>query len=246
MAQNVKLVMEYEGTRFHGWQRQAGATPTVEGSLREALYELTGERPMLIASGRTDAGVHALGQCVNFRLEHAFPIDRLPGALNSRLARDVTVRQAEVVDESFHARYSARARRYEYRIRQHTPRGSYARQYGWSVPESLDIEAMREAGRRLQGHHDFRAFGRSPRPGGHTVRTVHAVEVETDGDWVTIAVTADAFLYGMVRAIAGALVEIGRARRPVQWIDQLLQPHTATARVRPAPPHGLVQVAVEY
>lgn len=245
MSRNIKLVMEYEGTRFHGWQRQPGTKPTVERALGDALYELTGERPALIAAGRTDAGVHALGQCVNFRLERAFPIERLPAALNSRLVRDVVVRQAEAVDDSFHARRSARARQYEYRVRQRTPRGAYARQYAWSVPEALDIEAMQAAGQRLVGRHDFRAFGRSPQPGGHTVRSVHAVRVEADGECVSIWVTADAFLYGMVRAIAGALVEIGRRRGPVSWIDDLLR-QAQPVGLRPAPPHGLVQVGVEY
>ena len=106
---NVKLTIEYEGTRYHGWQAQAGA-PTVEAALREAIQSLTGESPVLTAAGRTDAGVHALGQVVNFRLERAFPIEQLPGALNAHLAQDIAVRQADVVDDSFSARYSARAR----------------------------------------------------------------------------------------------------------------------------------------
>ncbi len=246
MGANVKLVVEYEGTRFHGWQRQAGATRTVEGTLLEALQELTGERPLLTAAGRTDAGVHALGQCVNFRLERSFPLDRLAAALNSRLAPDLVVCSAEVVDDAFHARYSARTRCYHYRIRQSTPRGAYVRQYAWSVGETLDVAAMRAAGQRLEGAHDFRAFGRSPRPGGHTVRCVRTVRVDARDDWVTIAVAADAFLYGMVRNIAAALVEIGRRRRQVDWIDTLLAGDHSPAGLFPAPPQGLVQVGVEY
>src|ERR1700752_1200576 len=112
---NVKLVLEYEGTRYHGWQSQAGA-PTVERALREAIVSLTGESPAITAAGRTDAGVHALGHVVNFKLEREFPIAQLPGALNARLPNDIAVRRAEQVDDSFNARYSARARRYAYRI----------------------------------------------------------------------------------------------------------------------------------
>jgi tRNA pseudouridine38-40 synthase len=240
---NVKVVLEYEGTRYHGWQAQAGA-PTVEAALRDAIHDLTGESPVLTAAGRTDSGVHALGQVVNFRLEREFPVQQLPGALNARLAPDIAVRHAEAVDESFNARYSARARLYAYRIRQALPRGAYQRQYAWGLHDTLDVAAMQAAGDRLAGKHDFRAFGRSPRPGGHTVRHVHEVKVSGAGDWVTIAVAADAFLYGMVRRIAGALVDVGRRRQPLEWIDSLLGGSTTGLRLAPA--HGLVQVAVEY
>ena len=240
---NLKLVIEYEGTHYHGWQAQLGA-PTVEAALREAIQGLTGESPVLTAAGRTDAGVHALGQVVNFRLKREFPVQQLPGALNARLAPDIAVRRADVVDDSFNARYSARARLYAYRIRQALPRGAYQRQYAWGLHDTLDVAAMQTAADRLAGTHDFRAFGRSPRPGGHTVRHVHEVKVSGAGDWITIAVAADAFLYGMVRRIAGALVDVGRRRQPLEWIDSLLQGSTAGLRL--APPQGLVQVAVEY
>jgi tRNA pseudouridine38-40 synthase len=240
---NVKLVIEYEGTRYHGWQAQAGA-PTVEAALRDAIRDLTGEAPTLTAAGRTDAGVHALGQVVSFRLERDFPIEQLPGALNARLAPDIAIRRADAVDDTFNARYSARARLYAYRIRQALPRGAYQRQYAWGLRDTLDVAAMQAAGDRLAGTHDFRAFGHSPRPGGHTVRHVREVKVSGSGEWITIAVAADAFLYGMVRRIAGALVDVGRRRQPLEWIDTLLAGSAAGLRL--APPQGLVQVAVEY
>jgi tRNA pseudouridine38-40 synthase len=240
---NVKLIVEYEGTRYHGWQAQASA-PTIESALRAAIIELTGETPTLTAAGRTDAGVHALGQVVNFKLEKPFAIDQLPGALNARLAGDISVRHAELVDDSFNARYSARARHYAYRIRQALPRGAYQRQYAWVVRDVLDLDAMRAAGQLLVGQHDFAAFGRSPRPGGHTVRRVQKIEISAAGDWVTILVAADAFLFGMVRRIAGALVDVGRRKRTLDWIDELL---AGSARgLRLAPAQGLVQVKVEY
>jgi tRNA pseudouridine38-40 synthase len=240
---NVKLIVEYEGTRYHGWQAQASA-PTIESALRAAIIELTGEKPTLTAAGRTDAGVHALGQVVNFKLEKPFAIDQLPGALNARLAGDISVRHAELVDDSFNARYSARARHYAYRIRQALPRGAYQRQYAWGVRDVLDLDAMRAAGQLLVGQHDFAAFGRSPQPGGHTVRRVQKIEISAAGDWVTILVAADAFLFGMVRRIAGALVDVGRRKRTLDWIDELL---AGSARgLRLAPAQGLVQVKVEY
>jgi tRNA pseudouridine38-40 synthase len=245
MGRNIKLVLEYEGTGYHGWQQQAGATPTVEGALRQALVELTGENPALQAAGRTDAGVHALGQVVNFRLEGDFPIEDLPGALSHRLAPAIVVRSAEEVDDGFHARYSARSRRYEYRVRQVTQRAAYARQYWWPVPERLDVAAMERAARLLAGSHDFRAFGRSPRPGGHTRRTVETIRIDADGEWVTISVTADAFLYGMVRTLASVLVDVGRGRRTLDSVQALLDAPRSTP-IRPAPPQGLCQVAVTY
>ena len=240
---NVKLVLEYEGTNYSGWQAQAGA-PTIEAALRDAIHNLTGESPSLTAAGRTDAGVHALGQVVNFTLERPFPVEQLAGALNARLAPDIAVRQAELVDDAFSARYSARARLYAYRIRQALPRGAYQRQYAWGLHDELDLATMQAAGQRLEGTHDFRAFGRSPRPGGHTVRRIYDITVNGSGDWVTIAVSADAFLYGMVRRIAGALVDIGRRKRPLEWIDELI--NGSTVGLRLAPPQGLVQVGVEY
>jgi tRNA pseudouridine38-40 synthase len=240
---NVKLTVEYEGTRYHGWQAQRG-TATIESALRDAIMSLTGESPVLTAAGRTDAGVHALGQVVNFKLERDFPVQQLPGALNARLASDISVRHAELVDESFNARYSARARHYAYRIRQALPRGAYDRQYAWGVRERLDLAAMQAAGQRLVGQHDFAAFGRSPRPGGHTVRRVREINIISTGDWVTILVAADAFLYGMVRRIAGALVDVGRKRRTLDWIDELLAGSASGLRLAPA--QGLVQVKVEY
>jgi tRNA pseudouridine38-40 synthase len=241
---NVKLIVEYDGTAFHGWQQQRAGTRTVEATLAAAITDLTGETVTLVAAGRTDAGVHALGQAANFRIDRPFPLDRLPAALNARLSPDIVVRAAEAVPESFHARYSARARLYAYRVRQALPRGAYQRQYAWAVPEGLDLAAMRAAGERLLGRHDFRAFGHSPRPGGHTVREILRVSVDRDGDWVTILVAADAFLYGMMRRVAAALVEVGCRRRPLTWIDELLR--GSTAGLRPAPANGLVQVAVEY
>ena len=240
---NVKLILEYEGTNYSGWQAQAGA-PTIEAALRDAIHNLTGESPSLTAAGRTDAGVHALGQVVNFTLERPFPVAQLPGALNARLAPDIAVRQAELVDDAFSARYSARARLYAYRIRQALPRGAYQRQYAWGLHDELDLATMQAAGQRLEGTHDFRAFGRSPRPGGHTVRRIYDITVNGSGDWVTIAVSADAFLYGMVRRIAGALVDIGRRKRPLEWIDELI--NGSTVGLRLAPPQGLVQVGVKY
>ena len=240
---NLKLTVEYEGTRYHGWQAQAGAL-TIEAKLSEAIHDLTGESPALRAAGRTDAGVHALGQVVNFTLQQPFPVAQLPGALNARLAPDIAVRSAELVDDAFDARYSARARLYAYRIRQALPRGAYQRQYAWGLRDRLDVAAMQAAGKRLEGTHDFRAFGRSPRPGGHTVRRIYDITVNGTGDWITIAVAADAFLYGMVRRIAGALVDVGRRRRPLVWIDELM--NGSTAGLRLAPPQGLVQVGVEY
>ena len=240
---NVKLVLEYEGTHYHGWQAQPGAL-TVEGVLRNTLASLTGESPAIVAAGRTDAGVHALGQVVNFKLEKPFPIEQLPGALNARLPRDIAVRNAQVVDETFSARYSAKARRYAYRIRHGLPREAYQRQYAWGLHDQLDLDAMRTAAQQLEGTHDFRAFGRSPRPGGHTVRRVHEVTVNAVGEWVTIAIAADAFLYGMVRRIAAALVDVGLGRRPGAWISSLLDGSAVAQRLAPA--QGLVQVGVEY
>jgi len=247
-----RLTVEYDGTDFHGWQRQPAAR-TVEGELRRALAAVTCEEPALTAAGRTDAGAHAHGQVVGCTLERDWDALRFRDALNAHLPDDVAVVDARPAEAEFHARYDALARTYRYVVVNRDTRGPVTRRHAWAVRSSLDIDAMRTAAASLRGTHDFAAFGSAPRPGGSTVRTVHDVAVDrvSVGDdrpmVIVITVTADAFLRGMMRAFAGALVSAGRGRMSAADVVELVAHAGDRApRLTIAPARGLHQWSVAY
>ena len=264
-AATFRLTLEYDGSAFSGWQRQRDVR-TVEGVLRDALAGLGLEVVSLTAAGRTDAGAHAHGQVVGVTLRKSAAGDlssggdnrasqspknlspeRLRGALNAVLPRDVVVVAAAAAPETFHARRDALSRTYRYLVVPRGTRQAVARQLAWQVRGPLDLAAMRRAARLLLGTHDFAAFGRSPRPGGTTTRTVHAVKVRRLAGVVLIDISADAFLYGMMRSFAGALVAVGEGRLSEAELHRLvLQPPAARAKLTVAPAHGLHQWAVFY
>ncbi len=240
---NYKVILEYDGSRYQGWQVQPGR-PTVEGAFRAALQAAAGETPRLTAAGRTDAGVHALGQCANFRLARAWSPVVLRAAVNAHLPHDIVVREVSVVADSFHARYSARTRQYRYRLCDGPTRPALGRQYVWHLGRPLDLARMRAAAGSLLGRRDLASFGRSPAPGASTVRTLHSLEVRREGEIVEVEAVADAFLYGMMRRLVGALVAVGLRRIEPDQLGRVVE----ARGVLPvsAPPHGLVQVAVQY
>jgi tRNA pseudouridine38-40 synthase len=251
-----RLTLEYDGTDFHGWQSQPGAR-TVAGVVAEALQHVTGESPRLSAAGRTDAGAHAHGQVVGVTLNRDWDPARLQAALNANLPADVVVVQSAVRAAGFHARRDAVSRTYRYVAECRTDRAPVTRRHAWTVRGPLDVAAMRAAAEHLVGTHDFAAFGRPTAPGGSTVRSVHDIAVERtvvgdggDGpahDLVVITVRANAFLRGMMRAFAGALISVGQGRRAVTWVDDVLAARPAGQPAPPvAPAHGLHQWSVEY
>lgn len=248
----LRLVLEYDGTDFHGWQSQPSAR-TVEGVLRSALEQVTGESPRLTAAGRTDAGAHSHGQVVGVRLEHQWEPQPLATALNAVLPADAAVRGAAQAVDTFHARFEATSRTYRYLVMPRRERSPLLRRYAWQVGGELDDAAMRRAAALLRGTHDFAAFGRSPRPGGGTVRTVQHVGVRRIAPLedpatpvLVIEVSADAFLYGMMRGFAGALVAVGRGRRSVDELAGMLADPSCRRTVTVAPARGLHQWAVTY
>lgn len=249
-----RLILEYDGSGFCGWQRQPGVR-TVEGALRDAVTQLGLQVESLTAAGRTDAGAHAHGQVVGLTLRPApsperpknFSPERLRGALNAVLPPDVTVAAVAEVADGFHARRDALRRTYRYMVVPRQHRMAVARQYAWQVRGPLDVAAMRRAARLLEGTHDFAAFGRSPRPGGPTTRTVHTARVRRVGTALLIDVSADAFLYGMMRSFAGALVAVGEGRMSEAELHTLITtPPQRRANLTVAPAHGLHQWAVTY
>jgi tRNA pseudouridine38-40 synthase len=246
MLRNISLLLEYDGTRYHGWQRQKNAL-TIQQVLEEALQRLTGERIALIGSGRTDAGVHARGQVANFRTTSAIPLRAFHQGLNSLLPRDIAVLSADEAPPSFHARKSARAKTYEYRILNRGNRSPLHHHYGWWIALPLDLAAMAGAAAALPGEHDFTAFRASGSDNLNPVRRVLAATWrDSPGGWLTFTITATGFLRGMVRSLVGTMVEVGRGTAPATILTELLESHARHLAGPTAPPQGLYLVEVFY
>ncbi|RKY59909.1 MAG: tRNA pseudouridine(38-40) synthase TruA [Candidatus Latescibacterota bacterium] len=240
---NLKLTLEYDGTNFSGWQVQKEGR-TVQGVLEEVLGRLLGERIRVVGAGRTDAGVHALGQVANFRTENPMPTERIERALDGLLPDDLAVREVAEVPPDFHARFSAKARRYRYNI--YLRRRAVGRQYGWFVPYELDLRRMEKAAGAILGEHDFRAFCiASSAPKRPVCKVTEAGWSVGDGE-VHFEVVADRFLHSMVRLLVGTMVEIGRGKLPVDAVEKALASGDRAFVGPSAPPCGLFLMEVMY
>ena len=242
---NIKVVLEYDGSGFAGWQQQARGR-TVEAELKRALRELTGAEHMVYAAGRTDAGAHAEGQVVSFQLDGRFTPHRLVAGLNARLPKDVSVLTAEVVSDAFHARYSARWRRYRYRFLDRAGRPALERGRCWHVPGPLDVPAMSVAARALVGKHDWTSYCSASEPPDGRVREMRSAKVVRRGDFVEVELVAEGFLRSLARSIAGALAEVGRGRKPPEWVGEVLDARDRSQSPRTAPAGGLTLMEVIY
>jgi tRNA pseudouridine38-40 synthase len=242
---NIKVVLEYDGTSFAGWQQQARGR-TVEAELRRALRSITGRDLTVYAAGRTDSGAHAEGQVANFHTDGHIGPHRLMAALNARLPEDVAVLSAEAVPDDFHARYSARWRRYRYRFLDRPARPALQRGTCWHVRGELDVNAMARAAKALVGKHDWTSFCSASEPARDRVREVRSATVARRGDFIELELVAEGFLRGMVRSIAGALSEVGLGRRPSSWVGEVLRARDRRKSPRTAPAGGLTLMEVIY
>lgn len=245
---NIRLTIEYDGTAYSGWQRQA-AVPTIQGAIESAIATIGQESVTLIGAGRTDAGVHALGQVANFHTHRALDPSAWQRALNAVLPDDIAVVAAERVDESFHARFSARRKQYRYTV-MHRPFPSPTRQRSsWHIARPLQEPRMRRAAAALIGVHDFLAFRAADpthRPTDLTVCRLTQCAIRRSGDLVMFELTSDRFLKYMVRTIVGTLIEVGLGARRPDEVASILEGKDRRHAGRTAPPHGLTLVAVEY
>lgn len=242
---HIKLVIGYDGTDFHGFQRQKGLR-TVQGELERTLTTLLGHSVSVKAAGRTDTGVHAEGQVVSFWTSCPIPVERLPLALNSLLPADIVAKKAVRVSPDFHPRFDATSRVYRYLIDNRPVPSALLRRYAWHIPEPLDVEAMKQAAQFLVGVHDFASFHASGSDLGSTVREMKRVTVVRRGGVVAITMEANAFLYHMARIVVGTLVEIGLGRRHPDEMRAILEARDRSVAGKTAPPHGLCLVQVKY
>ena len=243
---NIKLTLEYDGANYSGWQRQANTVNTVQREIEEALKRVTGAEATLHGSGRTDAGVHALGQVANFLTDCPLTTESVRRALNSELPEDITVRSAEDVGEDFHSRISAKKKTYFYRILNRPSRPAIERKTCWFIPEKLDFEAMKETCLRIPGEHDFKAFCNRDIRVKTTVRRVFSAKLARKGEFIVFSVEANGFLKRMVRLLAGTLVRVGRGRLAPDGFERILKTGKKTRDVAAAPPRGLFLEKVSY
>jgi tRNA pseudouridine38-40 synthase len=241
----IRMTIAYVGTTFAGWQIQPGR-PTIQGAIEAALARILGERPRLAGAGRTDAGVHALGQVASFETERAIPVDGLRSALNARLPETIRVMAAADAPAGFHARSDARAKDYTYRMSRAAVVPPFVAPFVTPVRGRLEVAAMREAAGRFLGRHDFTSFCPADCAIEDRRRRIESSDIEEAGDEVVYTVRGEGFLRHMVRTIAGTLVEVGRGRiRPAE-IDAILEARDRRRAGPCAPARGLVLVRVLY
>jgi tRNA pseudouridine38-40 synthase len=241
----VLLVVQYDGTDYCGFQRQPGL-PTIQSELEGALSALLGEETQITGAGRTDAGVHAIGQTLTFESRSPIPVERIVPALNSLLPGDIGAVEARVVPEQFHPRYDAVGKLYVYRILNRRLPSPFIGRYAWHLVWDLDVERMREAAGLLVGEHDFKAFSSSGGSVDSTVRELRRLDVEAQGELIEIRAEAGGFLYMMARRIVGTLTDAGRGLISLEDVDEILRSLDRTRVKTVAPPQGLSLIKVTY
>ena len=242
---NIKLTIEYDGKDFNGWQKQPNKL-NIQGEIERAIEEVTGEKVNLIASGRTDAGVHAINQVANFKIEKDIPVDRIPYALNSKLKKSIRIKSAVEVDEKFHSRYTCKKKTYRYIINDSKHGTAIYRNLQYHFPERLNDKKMDEAVKYLIGEHDFKSFKASGTSGKSSVRTIYDANVTRNGDIIIIQLTGNGFLYNMIRIIAGTLLEVGQEKIEPAEVEKILLAKDRLKAGKTLPPNGLYLVDVEY
>ena len=242
---NIKLTIEYDGKDFNGWQKQ----PTklnIQGTIEQAIKQITGEDVELNASGRTDAGVHALGQVANFKTNSQIPIEKFAIAINSKLKKSIRIQKAEEVDERFHSRYSCKRKTYRYIINNSPEGTAIYRNLETHIPQKLDLSQMKKAIKYFEGEHDFKAFKASGTSSKSSVRTIYKADIYQENEKIFIEITGNGFLYNMVRIIVVTLVEVGLGKIKPEKIIDIIQQGKRENAGKTFPPNGLYLLKVMY
>jgi len=241
----VKLTLEYDGTAYAGWQRQPDQ-PTVQAAVEAAIAGVTQINTPVIGAGRTDAGVHAMGQVASFHINRDMTPREWTRALNAHLPKSIVVRSVALMPNTFHARHSAKGKLYEYRILNRPERPAVERDYCWHIHQPLDDAAMNQAGLALIGSHDFSSFQTQPTDNDDPICHLRQFTVFREGDRLRIEAYADRFLKQMIRSIVGTLAEVGLHKRPPERLKHILDARDRSAAGKTAPPQGLFLVRVDY
>ena len=242
---NVKLTIEYDGTNYCGWQKQNNEK-TIQEEIEKAIYKAVGEVVEVIGSSRTDAGVHARGMVANFKTNATIPFDKFKYAINDKLPDDIAIIESEEVSEDFHARYDSKGKNYCYSIINRQQKPAIGRNYVYHFKWDLDIEKMREACKHFIGKHDFKAFRSLGSSVKTTERTIEELYIESEGEKINIFITADGFLYNMVRIIVGTLLKVGRGKIPVEDIEKIILLGDRKKAGPCVPAQGLILEKVYY
>ena len=243
---NFKLLLEYDGSRYRGWQRLADSDMTIQGKLEAVLTRMAGEAVEVIGSGRTDAGAHAKGQVANFHCDTAMSCEEILEYLRQYLPEDIGVISLEEVSPRFHSRFHAVEKTYRYRIWNSDAPNVFARKYTWKMTEPLNIDAMRECAQKFLGEHDFLAFCSNKHFKKSSVRRISSFEIQQEGPEIWFTVSGDGFLYNMVRIMVGTLVAIGRGSMDVEDIPVILEGRIREKAGETAPAKGLCLMEVRY
>ena len=242
---NIKLTIEYDGKDFNGWQKQPNKL-NIQGTIEQAIKSITGEEIELNASGRTDAGVHALGQVANFKTNSQIPIEKFSIAINSKLKRSIVIKKAEEVDEKFHSRLSCKKKTYRYIINNTEEGSAIYRNLETHIQPKLDVEKMNQAVKYFEGEHDFKAFKASGTSNKSSIRTIYEAKVYKKEDRIYIELTGNGFLYNMVRIIAGTLVDVGIGKIEPEKVAEIIESKKRENAGKTLPPNGLYLLNVIY
>jgi tRNA pseudouridine38-40 synthase len=247
MKQNYKIIVEYDGSNYSGWQIQKNTRQTIQQKLEEALTKINKKRVQVTGAGRTDAGVHAAGQTANFFLDVDIPTEKIPIALNTELPADIICKKAIKVEADFHARYDARGKKYRYRILNSNFNSVFVRNFVYNVYQKLDLKVMQRAAKIFEGSHDFASFCSAGSSVESTVRKVNSIELyqAEDGE-IWVDVIGNGFLYNMIRILAGTLIETGLGKRTLSEMEYILQSCDRSNAGFTAPAQGLTLMKVFY
>lgn len=243
---NIKLIIEYDGTRYSGWQRQGHNDNTIQSKIEKVLSLMTGEKIEIIGSGRTDKGVHALAQIANFHTRTKMRVEDMRNYLNQYLPEDIVIRSVKDVEERFHARYNAKGKKYTYRIWTAKIPTAFHRKYTYHISNKLDLEAMKKASAYFVGEHDFKAFSSVKAKKKSTVREIHSIDITKNGNELELSFDGNGFLYNMIRIIVGTLIEVGEGKRTPEEIKEIMKGKVRADAGVTAPSQGLFLREVYY
>lgn len=243
---NIRIKIQYDGSRYLGWQRLSSSGLTIQGKLEEVISRMTGEQAAVVGSGRTDAGVHSRGQIANFKTNSTIPVTDMQVYINHYLPKDIVVSEIEDVEDRFHSRYNVKGKKYTYYISREEYQSPFVRKYSWHFTEQIDLNQMKIAASKLIGTHDFIGFSSVKNTKKSTKRRMDSIKIKEDGPHLIIEFVGEGFLHNMIRILTGTLMEIGTGRIPSERIDEIFTSGVRAEAGLTVPPHGLFLEEVYY